>query len=194
MCGSRIATVRVLEQEGAAGGRVRNAQRISRPALWILTPAAITASGFVYLHSYPRWAVLHSVLLTALIAVSACLVLSCLDQRRFWWAPRVIAGLISLGLLSAFLLAGFMPFPVKSDRFPPLFMATLAFLLWGLPALCFVLWGHTSAKLGRRDATRVTFMDIWTSRVLVVLYYTGVFTVCLYLLHQVYIDMLPDSR
>jgi len=183
--------VRVLEQETPAAGVVHNAQRISRPALWILTPLSIAASVVVYFYFEPRWTVLHSVSLAALAIVSACLVLSLVDQRRFWWAPRVIAALIGLGFLAAFLLTAFIPFPVKSERFPPLFMATLAFLVWGLPALCFVLWGHTAAKLGRRDATRITFMDIWTSRVLVVLYYTGMIAICFYLVHQVYVELVP---
>lgn len=186
--------MRVLEQEALAGGAGRNAQRISRPALWISTPLSIAASAILYSYFTPRWTVLHSTLLAGLVTVSACLVLSLVDQRRFWWAPRIIAGLISLGFLAAFLLTAFVPLPVKSERFPPLFLATLALLLWGLPALCFVLWGHTAAKLGRRDATRITFMDVWTSRLLVVLYYTGMIATCLYLMHQVYIDMVSDSR
>lgn len=187
--------MRVLEQEAlAVVGARHNAQRISRPALWIFTPSSIAASFATYFYFEPRWTVLHFTALAALVIVSACLVLSLVDQRRFWWAPRIIAALISLGFLAAFLLTAFIPLPVNSERFPPLFLATLALLLWGLPALCFVLWGHTAAKLGRRDATRVTFMDIWTSRVLVVLYYTGMIATCLYLIHQVYIDMVTGSR
>ena len=171
----------------------RNAQLISRWLLWALTPpvAALT----VYLSLLPApWSMPRVLLCSLMVLVSSCLILSIVNQRHFWWAPRLIAGIVSLVFLGFVAETAFEPERISQDpQVPALFAATLAFLLWGLPALCFLLWGHTGGKLARDDAGRGTWMDLWTGRLLLALRYAMLIAVGFYFMRLIYLEILAAS-
>lgn len=186
--------MRVLEQQVLAGvGAGRNAQRISRPILWLVTPASLLSCIILYLDFSPAWNLARLIFLGVMALVCACLIFSLVDQRRFWWAPRIIATLIGVGFLLSVYLAARLPFPGHGERVPPLLMSTLGFLVLGVPAFCFLLWGHTGGKAARRDAAHVTLMDRWTSRLVVLIYYAVAMALCFYVIHQIYLDIAPGQ-
>lgn len=125
-----------------------------------------------------------------LLAVAVCLALSLVSQRRFWWAPRLIAGGIAfMSLATVYLTAWYPPELGRDPRLPAVFMVTVCFLVLGVPALCFMLWGHTQGKLARLDVSSITTMDLWTARLLVLLRYALIIAVGFYLLRLFYLDL-----
>lgn len=184
--------MQVLERQVLAGeGTGHNAQRISRPVLWVVTPASLLSCIVLYLDFSTAWNLPRLIFMGVMALLCACLLLSLVDQRRFWWAPRIIAALIGLGFLTGVYLAARLPFSGHGERLPPLLMSTLGFLVWGVPALCFVLWGHTGGKAARQDGSRITFMDIWTTRLQVLIYYAVAAALSFYVIHQIYLDIVP---
>lgn len=144
----------------------RNAQRLSRWALWLLTPLclAVTA-GLIYAYA-SHWTWPRELLCGTLALADGCLMLSLWSQERFWWAPRVLAGLVTLACVAAFYRLLLFPLAGAAPRVPALFLATVAFMIWGLPCLCFLLWGHTGGKLARRDVLHATPMDRFTAQLM----------------------------
>lgn len=144
----------------------RNAQRLSGWALWLLTPLCLVATvGLVYTYA-SHWTWPRELLCVTLGFASLCLGLSLWSQERFWWAPRVLAGFVTLACVAAFYRLLLFPLAGGAPRVPALFLATVAFMVWGLPCLCFLLWGHTGGKLARRDVLHVTTMDRFTAQLL----------------------------
>lgn len=184
--------MRVAERE-SRGQKfpARNAQEIDGPALWVAMIAACMLLSVVCLSSMGEWSSPRILTCSVLATLCSCLLLSMISQRRFWWAPRIIAGMIAFGCLSAvYLAAWYMPTLAHDPRLPAVFMATVCFLVAGVPALCFMLWGHTHGKLARLDAERITRMDIWTGRLLVLLRYALFIAVAFYVLRLLYLDMV----
>jgi hypothetical protein len=147
--------------------RGRNAQRIDRRLLWLLTPAALAGGVILFLASASGWTWLREAEFALLSLASGCLLLTLASQERFWWAPRLLAGLICLSLMAAVYRSALFPFAgIRDPHLPALFLAAVGFMLWGLPCLCFALWGHTGGKLARADAAEVTRMDRWSALLL----------------------------
>lgn len=187
--------MRVLEREERHLGPVRNAQRIATPVLWLMTPASLLLSGMLWLQFAGDWTPARAVACGALSLASLCLVLSLVSQRLFWWAPRLLAALIAGACIAAVYLAAWFPIPARSDpRLPAIFIATLGFLLLGLPCLCFTLWGHTGGKLARGDTERITPMDRWTARLLVVLHYAMLLALAFYIAHTLALLLMDSLR
>jgi hypothetical protein len=161
----------------------RNAQRIPRPVLWVLTPAmAVAAFGFVILFTgHWNWA---RGLLCLVFAVSAlCFALAWVSQERHWWAPRLLATFVTLSYLAAVVRFSWFPGAgTAGPHLPLLFLATVGFMVCGVPALSFMLWGHTRGKLARGDVQHITRMDRWTARLMPVLAYGTWLAVGVYLL------------
>ena len=175
--------MRALEQEQAAPERMppRNAQTIKPWVLWLLTPAMLLTTLLVFASVGGEWTLSDALLCAAFALVTLCLILALIDQQRFWWALRILAGLVCFGYVAYVLYAAMAP-PASGDdpHFPRLFLATMGFLVWGLPSLCFMLWGHVGGKLARGDVSRVTPMDIWTARLLKLLIYGTFIGLCGY--------------
>lgn len=181
----------VERDTGARTLPVRNAQEIEGAALWVAMIAASMLLSVMWLSSMDEWSPPRIVAFSVLALLCACLLLSIISQRHFWWAPRIIAGMIAFGCLSVvYLAAWYMPTLAHDPRLPAVFMATVCFLVAGVPALCFMLWGHTHGKLARLDAERITRMDIWTGRLLVLLRYALFIAVAFYVLRLLYLDMV----
>lgn len=169
----------------------RNAQEIDGPALWVAMIAAFMLLRVMWLSSMGEWSPPRIIAFSVLAILCACLLLSIVSQRRFWWAPRIIAGMIAFGCLSVvYLAAWYMPTLAHDPRLPAVFMATVCFLVAGVPALCFMLWGHTHGKLARLDVVRITRMDIWTGKLLVLLRYALFIAVAFYVLRLLYLDLV----
>jgi hypothetical protein len=160
----------------------RNAQQIPRRLLWLLTPAcAVAAVGLMLLYDHWNWP--RALVCGAFAFATFCLAFCMADQERFWWAPRALAGLVTLCYLAAVARFSWLPGPGSpGPHLPLLFLAVVGFMLCGVPALCFMLWGHTRGKLARADARRVTLMDHWTARLIPVLAWATWFAVGVYLL------------
>jgi hypothetical protein len=183
--------VRAAERETQAGALpVRNAQEIDGSALWVAMIAVSMLLSVVCLSSAGEWSPPRIVACSVLACLCACLLLCIVSQRRFWWAPRIIAGMLGFSCLAAvYLAAWYMPTLAHDPRLPAVFMATVCFLVAGVPALCFMLWGHTHGKLARLDAGRITRMDVWTGRLLVLLRYALFIAVAFYVLRLLYLGM-----
>ena len=169
----------------------RNAQEIDGPALWVAMIAACMLLGVVCLASAGEWSPPRVFTCSVLVTLCTCLLLSAISQRRFWWAPRIIAGMIAFGCLSAvYVAAWYAPTLAHDPRLPAVVMASVCFLVAGVPALCFMLWGHTRGKLARLDTDRITRMDVWTGRLLVLLRYALFIALAFYVLRLLYLGML----
>lgn len=168
--------------ETPAGSHGRNAQLIPRRLLWLLTPAcAVAAVGLAALYDHWNWP--RILVCGAFAFATLCLVFCMVSQKRFWWAPRVLAGLVTLCYLAAVARFSWLPGPGSTGpHLPLLFLAVVGFMLCGVPALCFMLWGHTRGKLARGDAQHVTLMDRWTARLIPILAWATWFAVGVYLL------------
>jgi len=161
----------------------RNAQHIPRALLWMLTPATMAAAvGFALLFM-DQWNWPRALLCILFAVATVCLVLAWSSQERHWWAPRVLAGLVTLSYLAAVVRFSWFPAPgAPGPHLPLLFLAVVGFMVCGVPSLSFMLWGHTRGKLARSDVQRVTLMDRWTARLMPVLAYGTWFAVGVYLL------------
>ncbi|MGE5625934.1 MAG: hypothetical protein ACM3ZT_10345 [Bacillota bacterium] len=144
----------------------RNAQHLSRWLLWFLTPASLTALGLSWVEFAPRWTWSREIVCAVLALTSLLLGFSLISQRRFWWAPRALALMVTVGCVAAVYRVLLFPMAGNAPRAPALFLASVGFMVWGLPCLCFALWGHTRGKLARDDAQHVTRMDRWTAHLL----------------------------
>lgn len=157
--------MRALEHR-AAPVTGRNAQRLGRWVLWLLLPACLTALALSWLAFAPHWTWAREALCAVLGFSALCLGLSLWSQERFWWAPRALAALVTLGCVAAVLRVMLFPMAGDAPRASAVFLASVAFMVWGLPCLCFTLWGHTGGKLARRDTSHVTLMDRATAHLL----------------------------
>jgi len=165
------------------GTRLRNAQQIDRRLLWLLAPASSVACVGLSLLSAGHWNWQRMLLCGATGVAALCFALSLWSQQRFWWASRVLAGLVSLSFLAAVTRLSWFPTPgAPGPHLPLLFLAVVGFMVCGVPALSFMLWGHTRGKSARADAARVTAMDRWTSGMIPLLGYAAWFAAGVYLL------------
>jgi hypothetical protein len=165
------------------GNTGRNAQRLPRPLLWMLTPAMAVAAAGLTLLSMDQWNWTRALLCAVFAVATLCLILAWASQERYWWAPRVLAGLVTLSYLMAVVRFSWFPAPGSvGPHLPLLFLATVGFMVCGVPSLSFMLWGHTRGKLARGDVRRITLMDRWTARLMPVLAYGTWFAVGVYLL------------
>lgn len=184
--------MRTVERErGAETLPRRNAQEIGALPLWLALLANLVLLASMLLSFRAAWSPMHTSICSVLAGIAVCLALSLVSQRRFWWAPRLIAGGIAcMSLAVVYLTAWYPPDLGRDPRLPAVFMVTVCFLTLGVPALCFMLWGHTRGKLARLDAGRITSMDIWTARLLVLLRYALLIALAFYLLRVFYLDMV----
>ena len=174
--------MRAAEQTPGYAHR-RNAQRIPRLLLWLLTSACLVACIGLCLLSMGHWNLPRLLLCGAFACSTLCFTLALISQERFWWATRALAGLVSLSYLAAVVRFSWFPGPgAPGPHLPLLFLATVGFMVCGVPCLSFMLWGHTRGKLARGDAQRITPMDRWTARLIPILAYATWFAVGVYLL------------
>ena len=178
-------------ERSAAALPARNAQELGAGLLWLVMPAAWLTTVVLCLDLSAAWSLPRLAFCGCMGLVALCLSLSLVSQRRFWWAPRIVAGLLGFGWLAAvYLVAWYPPELARDPRFPVVFIATTGFLVMGVSALCFMLWGHTGGKLARPDALHITLMDRWTARLLVLLRYALYIALSFYLLRLLYLEAL----
>lgn len=160
----------------------RNAQQLPRPLLWFLTPAAAAAcAGFGWAFA-DHWTWMRLLLCGAFGVAAFFLALCLANQQRFWWASRVLAGLVAFSYLAAVIRFSWFPAPGSAGpHLPLLFLATAGFMVCGIPALSFMLWGHTRGKPARGDVSSGA-LDQWTARLMPLLAYATWFAVGVYLL------------
>lgn len=183
-----------LEHDVGHPGPARNAQRIAAPVLWLMTPTTTLLTVLVWAEFAGAWTPARIAACALLGLAALCFAFSLVSQRLFWWAPRLLALMVATACLGAIYLVAWLPSRATGvPRLPAVFLATLGFLLLGLPSLCFALWGHTGAKLARLDAMRITAMDQWTARILRAMHYAVLVAVAFYVAHtlaQLVVDSL----
>ena len=160
----------------------RNAQLIDQRLLWLLTPAAAAACTGFCLFFLHHWNWPRAMVCGGFGVATVCFGFALWDQRRYWWATRALAGMVSLTFFGAVARLSWFPTPgAPGPHLPLLFLATVGFMVCGVPALSFMLWGHTRGKSARADAQHVTGMDRWTTRLIPLLGYATWFAVGVYL-------------
>ncbi len=181
----------VLEGRRSDAPPARNAQEVRASVLWFMLAVASLFLVLVYFAPHSAGSPARLAVCGVLALLWICLALSLVSQRHFWWAPRIIAGLLAFGCCAGVYLTAWYPPELSRDpRLPAVFMVTVCFLVIGVPALCFMLWGHTGGKLARLDARRITVMDLWTARLLVAVRYALFIAVAFYLLRLLYLEMV----
>ncbi|HEU5399348.1 MAG TPA: hypothetical protein VFV77_08690 [Gammaproteobacteria bacterium] len=162
----------------------RNAQQLGRGWLWLLASASlVTVAGFAVLFT-GHWTWARELLCAVLTSAAACFLLTLADPERFWWALRIVAGLVAAGYLAAILRLTFFPLAGELGApLPLLFLATAGFMVCGVPALSFVLWGHTRGRMARDDAGEAGAFERHTARLMPAIAYGTWFAIGVYLLH-----------
>ena len=166
----------------AAPVRGRNAQYLSDWLLWLLTPVNLAALALAWVAFAPHWTWTREALCALLGLTGLLFGLALANQERFWWATRALAALVTLACVAAVYRVLLFPMAGDTPRTPALFLASVAFMVWGLPCLCFALWGHTRGKLARIDAQHVTRMDHWTAHLLPALAWATGIALAVYLI------------
>jgi len=176
--------VPAAERRPAAPRAGRNAQRLGRGPLWLLSTASlVTALGFGTLFM-GHWTWAREVLCAAMALTTGCFLLTLLDAERYWWALRVVAGLVAGGYVVAILRLTFFPTAGGlGTPAPLLFLATAGFMVCGVPALSFMFWGHTRGRLARDDAGEAGAFERRTAGLMPALAWGTWIAVGVYLLH-----------
>ena len=122
-----------------------NPEKIDRRTLLFLVPTLCIFSGvmlFLFLLE-GRWTAGRVIFISVLVVVTLLIVLTFLNQERFWWAPRVLAFM----LLSAVIASVTFVFlaDIQLERKESLALV-VSLLVLGVPSALFVLWGSTGGK------------------------------------------------
>ena len=176
--------MRPVERQATPARTGRNAQQLDRGWLWLLSAASlVTTLGLAALFM-GHWSWARESLCAVLMLTSGCLLLTLLDAERYWWALRIVAGLVAGGYVAAILRLTF--FPTAGGLGPPaplLFLASAGFMVCGVPALCFMLWGHTRGRLARSDAGEAGAFERRTAGLMPALAWGTWLAIGIYLLH-----------
>ena len=175
--------MRAAERQPAARPG-RNAQQLGRGLLWFLSAASlVTALGLGVLFM-GHWTWPREILCAVLALVTGCFALTLADPERHWWALRIVAGVVVGGYIAAILRLTFFPTAGGLGMPAPLlFLATAGFMVCGVPALSFLLWGHTRGRLARDDAGEAGAFERRTAGLIQALAWGTWLAVGVYLLH-----------
>jgi len=174
--------VRAAERSAAPTGR--NAQRLSRGLLWLLCSASLVSALGLGALFMGHWTWAREILCGLLTLSAACFALTLADPDRHWWALRIVAGLVAGGYLAAVLRLTFFPTAGGLGMPAPLlFLATAGFMVCGVPALSFLLWGHTRGRMARDDVGEAGRLERYTARIIPALAWGTWLAVGVYLLH-----------
>jgi hypothetical protein len=100
--------------------------------------------------------------------ISVALMLTLIDQRRYWWALRVVTGIVfilCIGYLIDEFFVKHQPITFGAPGAESPLNALRAFLIFGLPCLLYTLWGSTWGKVGQTNPGKLTRADIATFHV-----------------------------
>lgn len=175
--------MRAAERRVAPGGG-RNAQYLGRPLLGLLGSASLVAAVSFAVLFAGQWTWARALLCAMFSLVFFCFTLALADEERYWWALRIVAGFVAAAYLAAILRLTFFPLAGELGHpVPLLFLATAGFMVCGVPALSFMLWGHTRGRAARADVGEAGVFERYTARLLPALAYGTWFAVGVYLLH-----------
>jgi hypothetical protein len=114
------------------------------------------------------WSAVDIAFEAVLVLICACLVLTLINQRAFWWAPRIVAFIIFasyLGYLASELLTQPFVVPHSPGAANPI-NAILGFCFFGIPCLLYALSGSTIGPIAARtDSSEVNAKDILYLRI-----------------------------
>ena len=175
--------MRAAERQPAARSG-RNAQQLSRGILWLLSSASLVTTLGLGALFMGHWTWAREILCAMLTLVTGCFALTLADPERHWWALRTVAGLVACGYVAAILRLTFFPTAGGLGAPAPLlFLATAGFMVCGVPALSFMLWGHTRGRLARGDAGEAGVFERRTAGLMGALAWGTWLAVGVYLLH-----------
>lgn len=176
--------MRALERRHPPLRAGRNAQQLNRGLLWLLSAATLAAAFGLGAMFMGHWTWARETLCALLVLTAACLVLTLVDAERYWWALRIVAGLVAGGYITAILRLTFFPSAGGlGTPVPLLFLATAGFMVCGVPALSFMFWGHTRGRVARDDVGEAGAFERRTARLMQALAWGTWFAVGVYLLH-----------
>lgn len=135
----------------------RNVPR--RGVLWFGVIGALLLTGLLaFTFQQGGWTAPRIGALAVLLLLALSLILTLMDAARFWWGMRVVTCIVfaaTLGnLLDAALLA---PGRQHADGFG---LAFRGFLIFGLPALVYTLWGSIWGNVGLGQRKLITRADV----------------------------------
>jgi len=129
---------------------------------------ALFTSPMYFFFGESGWTAASIVFEFVCAVISMALVLTLIDHRRFWWALRVVTGIVFI-LCTGYLIDEFFvknePIKLGDPGAASPLNALRAFLIFGLPCLLYTLWGSTWGKLGQKNPEKLTKADIATFHV-----------------------------
>lgn len=153
----------------------RQAAVFSRAFLWFATMLTVLLNIGFYHNFVSTGNPAHGMALAGGVAVSVCLVLVIVDSARFWWAGRFLAGVVFL-LMGAYLLGAVLERAVGPQPGMPggtALTAVAAFLLVGIPALTYFLWGTVDGPMGGQSPEDASLSDLATQALLLLSFVGG---------------------
>ena len=142
-----------------------NAQTPRRGVLVGITPFVVLTTVFMYFFfDQQGWSTSGVVFEAVLVLICICLILTIVDAREFWWAPRMLTFIVFATYLSYLLYEfWFTQKPLNPTlRGDTPFRSILGFLVFGVPCLLYTFWGSTWGKLGHAEPENVDRWDIAT--------------------------------
>ena len=135
----------------------RNVPR--RAVLWFGVVGALLLTALLaFAFQQGGWTAARVAGLAVLLLLALGLSLTLLDAARFWWGMRVVTCIVFAAtlwnLLDAALLARSRP---HADGFG---LAFRGFLIFGLPALVYTLWGSIWGNVGLGHRKLITRADV----------------------------------
>lgn len=132
--------------------------------LIVISVFATLTALMMYLSFDQRgWSTSAIIFEVILVLVCFCLILTSINQRTFWWAPRVIAFII-FAIYLTYLVNGLLekPFAIPDSRATDnTINALLGFCFFGLPSLLYSLSGSKLGSIANKtDISEVTPSDI----------------------------------
>ncbi len=135
----------------------RNVPR--RGVLWFGVIGALLLTGLLaFAFQQGGWTAARIAGLAVLLLSALGLSLTLLDAARFWWGMRVVTCIAFAATLGNLLDAAlFTPGRPHTDGFG---LAFRGFLIFGLPALVYTLWGSIWGNVGLGQRKLITRADV----------------------------------
>lgn len=145
---------------------------LTRPMLWFVTAISVMFDVLLFLEFQAGPTALHGVVLLAAAAVTVCLGLCLIDATRFWWAMRLVTGVVFLAFSYALVSQWLFADPVTEAR--QRLMAVAAFCVAGVPALVYSLWGNPYGPIDVDNPHDATLGDIISQLLVTITVFSGV--------------------
>ena len=152
--------------------RTGNQLPFTRPMLWFITALSVMFDVLLLLEFQAAPTALSGAVFFTAIAVTVCLSLCLADTARFWWAMRLVTGLVFITFAYALVSQWLFADPVVEAR--QRLMAIAAFCVAGVPALVYSLWGNPYGPIDVENPQSATLGDIISQLLVTLTVFAGV--------------------